>query len=170
MFDSAGHESKQTAGPDCLPVMYHAVDAKKPYEDVQKSFEPLTTWLEEIALRDKIEVAIVSRRVITSSAILVPSSNAKAKDPSQDSDDGSKPIIEINPRHPVIKELLRKVEANKEDKNAFCAAQLLFNSAVPLSGQVSEEKAKYNKNLERVLHLLLDLKMIEATEHAEEQA
>ena len=37
--------------------------------------------------------------------------------------------LEINPRHPLIKELLRRVEDNPEDKTAKEMATMMFNTA-----------------------------------------
>lgn len=45
-----------------------------------------------------------------------------------------KKTLEINPRHPLIKEMLKKVEENKEDKTAKELAQVLFETATLRSG------------------------------------
>ncbi len=99
--------------------------AKEHREALEKEFEPLTNWLKEDALKDDIEKATISQRLSTSPCALVASSfgwsgnmerimksqaYAKAKDPTQDFYANQKKTLEINPRHPVIKELLKRVE------------------------------------------------------------
>lgn len=44
---------------------------------------------------------------------------AKARDPSQEFYAKMKKTFEINPRHPVVKELLRRVEDDAEGENKF---------------------------------------------------
>ncbi|KAK6037340.1 Hsp90 protein [Cooperia oncophora] len=73
--------------------------AKENYKNLEKEFEPLTSWLKETGLKDLIEKAVVSQRLVKSPSALVASSYgwsgnmerimksqayAKAKDPSQD--------------------------------------------------------------------------------------
>ena len=45
-----------------------------------------------------------------------------------------KKALEINPRHPLIKELLRRVEDNPEDASAKEMALMMFNTATLRSG------------------------------------
>uniref|UniRef100_A0AC34Q0X9 Histidine kinase/HSP90-like ATPase domain-containing protein n=1 Tax=Panagrolaimus sp. JU765 TaxID=591449 RepID=A0AC34Q0X9_9BILA len=157
--------------------------AKEQYEAIQKTFEPLTTWLKESALKDKIEKAVVSQRLTTSPSALVASSYgwsgnmerimksqayAKAQDPTQDFYANQKKTFEINPRHPVIKELLRKVEANKDDEKALYTAQLLFDTATLRSGYTLQDQVGFAERIEQVLRQSLDLSMNEQVEEEQE--
>ncbi|PIO70625.1 Hsp90 protein [Teladorsagia circumcincta] len=123
--------------------------AKESHKNLEKEFEPLTTWLKETGLKDLIEKAVVSQRLVKSPSALVASSYgwsgnmerimksqayAKAKDPSQDFYATQKKTFEINPRHPVVKELLRRVVEDKEDQKAKDTALLLFETATLRSG------------------------------------
>ena len=47
-----------------------------------------------------------------------------------------KKTLEINPGHPLVKELLKRVEENKEDKAAKDMARLLFETATLRSGYI----------------------------------
>ena len=42
----------------------------------------------------------------------------------------------MNPRHPLVKELLKRVEADKEDKTAKDLARVLFETATLRSGYI----------------------------------
>lgn len=153
--------------------------AKEQYEALQKTFEPLTTWLKEHALKDKIEKAVVSQRLTTSPSALIASSYgwsgnmerimksqayAKAQDPTQDFYANQKKTFEINPRHPVIKELLHKVEANKDDEKALYTARLLFDTATLRSGYTLQDQVGFAERIEQVLRQSLDLSLDEQVE------
>lgn len=45
-----------------------------------------------------------------------------------------KRTLEVNPRHPLVKELLKRVETDKEDKTAKDLARVLFETATLRSG------------------------------------
>ncbi|KAI1726655.1 hsp90 protein domain-containing protein [Ditylenchus destructor] len=124
---------------------------KEAFESIQKTFEPLTNWLKEKGLKDKIEKAVISQRLTSSPSALVASSYgwsgnmerimksqayAKARDPTQEFYFNQKKTFEINPRHPVVKELLKRVEADPEDSVAVSTAELLFETATLRSGPI----------------------------------
>jgi heat shock protein beta len=153
--------------------------SKEAHEALQKTFEPLTTWLKETALKDKIEKAVVSQRLTKSPSAVVASAYgwsgnmerimksqayAKAHDPTQDFYANQKKTFEINPRHPVVKELLRRVESNKDDENALYTAQLLFDTATLRSGYVLQDQVGFAERIEQVLRKNVDLSMDEQVE------
>merc|ERR1712066_567925 len=54
--------------------------------------------------------------------------------------------LEINPKHPVIVDLLSKVKADKEDKAAIDTAQVLFQTALIESGyEIADPSALVNR-------------------------
>ena len=63
------------------------------------------------------------QRIITSQT------HAKQQDMQRDYYLNQKKAIEINPRHPLVKELLRRVEDNPEDAVAKDMALMMFNTA-----------------------------------------
>ncbi|KAE9415488.1 hypothetical protein Angca_002645, partial [Angiostrongylus cantonensis] len=122
---------------------------KEAFQALEKEFEPLTTWLKETGLKGLIEKAVVSQRLVKSPSALVASiygwsgnmerimksqAYAKSKDPTQDFYANQKKTFEINPRHPVVKELMRRVIADKKDQKAKDTALLLFETATLRSG------------------------------------
>merc|ERR1712186_107543 len=54
--------------------------------------------------------------------------------------------LEINPRHPVVSDLLSKIKADKEDKTAVDTAQVLFQTALIESGyDIADPSALVNR-------------------------
>ncbi|ETN77129.1 Hsp90 protein [Necator americanus] len=155
--------------------------AKEAYKELEKEFEPLTSWLKETALKDKIEKAVVSQRLVKSPSALVASSYGwsgnmerimksqaytKAKDPTQEFYANQKKTFEVNPRHPVVKELLRRVVADRDDQKAKDTATLLFETATLRSGFALQDQVGFAERIESVLRQSLDVAM-DATVEAE---
>ncbi|CAD5219440.1 unnamed protein product [Bursaphelenchus okinawaensis] len=153
--------------------------AKEAFAELEKQFEPLTDWLKDKGLNGKIEKAVVSERLSTSPSALVASSYgwsgnmerimksqayAKANDPTQDFYANQKKIFEINPRHPVVKELLRRVESDQEDPKAVSTAQLLFETATLRSGFALNDQVGFAERIEAILRQSLDLSADEPVE------
>lgn len=160
--------------------------AKEAHKALEDQFKPLTDWLKETALKDLIEKAVVSQRLVKSPSALVASSYgwsgnmerimksqayAKAKDPTQDFYATQKKTFEINPRHPVIKELLARVSASEEDVVASTTAKLLFDTATLRSGFSLQDQVGFAERLEDVLRQTLELSQdaqLEVEQHIEE--
>merc|ERR1712173_24780 len=54
--------------------------------------------------------------------------------------------LEINPKHPVVADMLAKVKADKEDKSALDTAQVLFQTALIESGyDIADPSALVNR-------------------------
>merc|ERR1711897_12608 len=54
--------------------------------------------------------------------------------------------LEINPKHPVVADMLTKVKADKEDKFALDTAQVLFQTALIESGyDIADPSALVNR-------------------------
>jgi len=147
-------------------------DAKKKNEEMAKDLEPLLNWLKEDALKDKIEKAIVSQRLSSTPCALVASQygwsgnmerimKAQAYKKSEDSMNSfyatQKKTLEINPRHPLIKELNHRVQKNKEDTTTKDLANVLFETATLRSGFSLQETASFAERIERMLRLSLDV-------------
>lgn len=93
-------------------------EAKAKMEELKKSYESLTKWLSDVALKDRISKAVVSERLRKSPCALVANmfgwtgnmerlalSNAhqKTDDPMRQYHLNQKKTLEINPRHPLMK-------------------------------------------------------------------
>ena len=61
--------------------------------------------------------------------------------------------LEVNPRHPLIRELLRKVEAEETDKTTVDLAEVLFETALLRSGYSLPDSPGFAGRIERMLRL-----------------
>jgi heat shock protein beta len=140
--------------------------AKKQQEEYKEEFEPLLKWLKEKALKDKILEASITERLDKTPAALVASSygwsgnmqrimEAQAyktrADSSQDFYAKQKKKMEINPRHPLIKQLNERIKNNEEDEEAIRNAQLMFDTAALRSDFGIADKVEF---AERILNIM----------------
>ena len=58
-----------------------------------------------------------------------------------------KKALEINPRHPLIKELLRRVEDNPEDVVAKDMALMMYNTATLRSGYMLKDTVAFAQHV-----------------------
>uniref|UniRef100_A0A3P8RRY3 Endoplasmin n=1 Tax=Amphiprion percula TaxID=161767 RepID=A0A3P8RRY3_AMPPE len=158
--------------------------AKEKREALEKEYEPLTTWLKDKALKDKIEKAVLSQRLTNSPCALVASQygwsgnmerimKAQAyqtgKDISTNYYASQKKTLEINPKHPLIKQMLSRVNADAEDQTASDLAVVLFETATLRSGyQLADTKA-YGDRIERMLRLSMNVPLDEQIDEEPEE-
>lgn len=153
--------------------------AKEYKEGLEKEFEPLLKWLKDIALNDKIEKAAITERLSKSPCALVASqygwsgnmeriqraqAYAKANDASQSYYATQRKTLEINPRHPLMKELKARVEANPDDQTAKDLALVMFETASLRSGYMLPDSAGFADRVDRMLRLSMDISLDEQVE------
>ncbi|GBM74432.1 Endoplasmin [Araneus ventricosus] len=144
--------------------------AKEIQETLNKEFEPLTKWLEEDVLKDKISKATVSQRLHSSPCALVASqfgwtgnmerlarSNAHSKiqDTTREYYLSQKKTLEINPRHPLMKELLRRIQSDKSDEMAKNMANIMYETATLRSGFMLSDTSSFAQRVEVLLRKTL---------------
>merc|ERR1712156_291810 len=137
--------------------------AKERRAALDEKFDPLMKWLGEDALKDHILNAKVSERLENEPAALITSkfgwtanmqkiiqsqTHSKTQDMQRDYYLNQKKTLEINPRHPLIKELLRRVEDNPEDKTAKDMATMMFNTATLRSGFSLKDTVNFAESIE----------------------
>uniref|UniRef100_A0A1L8DUF4 Putative heat shock protein 90 n=1 Tax=Nyssomyia neivai TaxID=330878 RepID=A0A1L8DUF4_9DIPT len=157
-------------------------EAKTKFDELTKSFEPLVKWLNDVALKDDIAKAQISERLSNSPCALVANmygwtgnmerlamSNAhqKADDPQRTYYLGQKKILEVNPRHPLIRELLRRVEADTDDLVAKDMAVMMFQTATLRSGYMLKETSGFADSIERMMRQTLGIDPDEKPEEEE---
>lgn len=157
--------------------------AKDQMEQLKKTFEPLVKWLSDI-LKDHISKAQVSERLTDSPCALVASmfgwtgnmerlaiSNAhqKTDDPQRSYYLNQKKTLEVNPRHPLIRELLRRVEIDSSDQTAKDIALMMFRTATLRSGYMLRETASFADSVEQLMRKNLGISLDEVPEEEESQ-
>lgn len=145
---------------------------KELLEALNKEYEPLIKWLEDDALKDKITKVQLSQRLHTSPCALVASqfgwtgnmerlavSNAHSKmqDSTREYYLSQKKNLEINPRHPLIKELLRRVQSDKNDETAKDMANVMFETSTLRSGFMLKDTASFASRIEVLLRKTLGI-------------
>jgi len=81
----------------------------------------------------------------------------KANDVSQSYYLNQKKALEFNPRHPVLKELLRRVEADTQDPKAKEIAEILLDTAILRSGYMLQETSKFADSIDRMMRATLNV-------------
>ncbi|XP_078448296.1 chaperone protein htpG family protein [Wolffia australiana] len=119
-------------------------DAKA--KEVKDSFKELTKWWKEALAAENVDSVKISNRLSSSPCVVVTgkygwSANMERIMQSQTLSDANrqaymkgKRVLEINPRHPIVKELRERVAKDPEDVGAKQAAQLMYQTALMESG------------------------------------
>ena len=63
--------------------------------------------------------------------------------------------MEINPHHPLIRELQHRIENEEQDQTTSDLAQVLYEAAVLRSGYALKDLADFAGRIERMLRLSL---------------
>ena len=64
-----------------------------------------------------------------------------------------KKTLEINPRHPLVKELQRRVEKDESDETTVDLARVMFDTAILRSGYTLPDSSSFAGRIERMLRL-----------------
>lgn len=155
--------------------------AQEQMEQLKTTFEPLVKWLNDV-LKDHISKAQVSERLTDSPCAVVASmfgwtgnmerlaiSNAhqKSDDPQKSYYLNQKKSLEINPRHPLIRELLRRVEVDSSDQTAKDIALMMYRTAMLRSGYILKETASFATSVEQLMRKTLGISVDEVPEEEE---
>ena len=124
-------------------------EEKKAAEEAAETFKPLLAQLKE-ALKDKAEDVRVTTRLVDSPACLVVPDGGMSlqlarllKQAGQQAPD-ARPVLEVNPEHPLVKKLDGSVHFHD-------LANILFDQAVLAEGGMPEDPAAYVKRVNALL-------------------
>merc|ERR1711997_661723 len=157
--------------------------AKQRKEDLKERFAPLNKWMAEDALKEYISKAEVSDQLDSSPCAIITSrfgwtanmqriitsqTHSKSQDSQREYYLNQKKNLEINPRHPLIKELLRRVEDSSEDPVAKDMALMMYNTATLRSGYMLKDTVAFAKHIEDMMRDTLGVSKEESVEEEEE--
>merc|ERR1712193_204544 len=144
-------------------------EEKKRFAKLKDMYKPLTDWWKEKlteltekgAMKDagvKVEKVEISKRLTDSPVVVVTSQFGYSaqqekvmkahsfQNKDQISMMSGRKTLEINPKHPVVADMLIKIKADKEDKAALDTAQVLFQTALIESGyDIADPTALVNR-------------------------
>merc|ERR1712159_571047 len=129
-----------------------------------ETHKKLTDWLKE-TLGSKVEKAVVSNRLLDSPATIVSSQYGWStnmerimKAQTMGSNDKSQQMVsqktlEINPAHPIVRELKSRVEADDKDKEAIDIAHTLFDVSLIGTGLTPSDPTEFAARLQTLMRL-----------------
>merc|ERR1712054_737026 len=139
-------------------------DEEKKLKKLSETHKKLTDWLKE-TLGSKIEKAVVSNRLLETPAIIVSSQYGWStnmerimKAQTMGNNDKanamvSQKTLEINPAHPIIRELKSRVENDDKDQEAKDIAHTLFDVALVGTGLTPADPADFAARLQVLMRL-----------------
>eukprot|EP01134_Creolimax_fragrantissima_P003462 CFRG3462T1 len=144
---------------------------KSHIQELTKSFEPLTSYL-SVQFKDSLEMVRLSELLDDSPGALVAgqmglSGNMQRLIKAQNRNDpmmefyaSRKPILELNPRHPIVLELLKRaepLETGETDPTIDETARVLLDTAALRSGYDVENPVSFASAVEKLLRIRIDV-------------
>merc|ERR1712146_40944 len=137
---------------------------EKKLKKLQEMHKPLTDWFKE-TLGSKVEKAVISNRLLETPAIIVSSQYGWStnmerimKAQTMGNQDRSNSMVsqktfEINPAHPLIRELKSRVESDDKDSEATDIAHTLFDVALVGTGLTPSDPTDFASRLQVLMRL-----------------
>merc|ERR1712086_574013 len=141
-------------------------------------YKPLTDWFKE-TLGSRVEKAVMGNRLLETPAILVSSQYGWStnmerimKAQTMGSNDKSNNMVaqktmELNPGHPIVKEIKSRVEKDGQDQEAKDMAATLYDVALVQAGLTPSDPHHFAARLESLMRLGLGVSKDEKIEDPE---
>ncbi|XP_050233846.1 endoplasmin homolog [Mercurialis annua] len=138
-------------------------------KELKESFKDLTKWWKGTLANENVDDVKISNRLDNTPCVVVTSkygwsSNMERIMQSQTLSDASKQaymrgkrVLEINPRHPIIKELRERVVKDSEDESVKQTAQLIYQTALLESGFMLEDPKDFASRIYSSVRTSLDI-------------
>eukprot|EP01118_Nematostelium_gracile_P012302 TRINITY_DN4477_c0_g1_i1.p1 TRINITY_DN4477_c0_g1~~TRINITY_DN4477_c0_g1_i1.p1 ORF type:complete len:796 (+),score=308.29 TRINITY_DN4477_c0_g1_i1:65-2452(+) len=156
---------------------------KEKDKEVEKQMEPLLKYLRK-TLGGKIEKAVISKRLTNSPSALVSTTfgwtpNMERVVKAQALSDATKAnkeffspkkVLEVNPRHPIVKELAKLVESEEDSETASDMSWLMYETAALHSGWSLDNTEEFARRIVKIMNLGLKLDANASVEEEPESA
>ncbi|KAM7257410.1 hypothetical protein ACFE04_013151 [Oxalis oulophora] len=149
-------------------------------KELKDSFKDLTKWWKGALATDNVDDVKISNRLADTPCVVVTSkfgwsANMERIMQSQTLSDASKQaymkgkrVLEINPRHPIIKELRERVVKDPEDASVKKTAQLMYQTALMESGFILSDPKEFASHIYDSVKSSLNINPETAVEEEEE--
>ncbi|CAN6162704.1 unnamed protein product [Urochloa humidicola] len=152
--------------------------------DLKESFKELADWWKKALESENVDSVKISNRLHNTPCVVVTSkygwsANMEKIMQAQTLSDSSKQaymrgkrVLEINPRHPIIKELRDKVAQDNESEGLKQTARLVYQTALMESGFNLPDPKEFASSIYKSVQKSLDLSpdaTVEEEDEAEEQ-
>jgi heat shock protein beta len=150
-------------------------------KDLNESFKEFTKWWKKVLSSENVDSVKLSNRLDQTPCVVVTSkygwsANMERIMQSQTLSDASKQaymrgkrVLEINPRHPIIKELRERVVRDPDDAGIKQAAQLVYQTALMESGFMLTDPQDFASRIYSSVRSSLDISP-DATVEEEDEA
>lgn len=138
-------------------------------KDLKESFKELTNWWKDALSSENVDSVKISNRLDNTPCVVVTSkygwsANMEKIMQSQTLSDASKQaymrgkrVLEINPRHPVIKELRDRVAQDSKDESLKHTARLIYQTALMESGFILNDPKEFASSIYKSVQKSLDI-------------
>ncbi|KAJ1692631.1 hypothetical protein LUZ63_009329 [Rhynchospora breviuscula] len=138
-------------------------------KDLKESFKELTNWWKDVLSSENVDSVKISNRLADTPCIVVTSKYGWSanmekimqaqtlSDSKQASYMKGKRVLEINPRHPIIKELKEKVAQDSQDDNIKQTARLIYQTALMESGFSLNDPKEFASSIYKSVQKSLDI-------------
>nr|AVX33610.1 heat shock protein 902 [Dugesia japonica] len=135
-------------------------------EKLEKEYENLNNWLKTDVLKDYVEKVEISERLTSSPCVLIATTYGwsgnmerimkaqayqKSDEVMQNYQVNQKKILEINPRHPLIRQLKYSLNKNQNINETRALAKLLYDTALLRSGYILNNVASFSKQVDTII-------------------